>query len=71
MARVLSVLLAMRLSLTTGGTLAQVHLRLDWDVSWTDAAPSPNRPPDSVYRAASRLPKGLEEIIQADARRVL
>lgn len=71
MARVLSVLLAMSLSLTTGGTLAQVHRRLDWAVSWTDAAPNPNRLPDSVYRAASRLSKGLEEIIRADARGVL
>jgi uncharacterized protein (DUF302 family) len=40
---------------------------LDWDVSWTDAAPGPERLPDSVYQAASRLRKGLEEIIQAGA----
>ena len=40
---------------------------LDWDVSWTEAASSPERLPDSVYQAASRLRKGLEEIIQAGA----
>lgn len=71
MAGLLSVLLALSLSLTTGSALAEVHRRLDWDVSWTDAAPNPNRLSDSVYRAASQLPKGLEEILQADARGVL
>jgi uncharacterized protein (DUF302 family) len=40
---------------------------LDWDVSWTDAGPGPERLPGSVYQAASRLRKGLEEIIQAGA----
>lgn len=40
---------------------------LDWDVSWTDAAPTRNKLPDSLYQAASRLRKGLEEIIQAGA----
>jgi uncharacterized protein (DUF302 family) len=40
---------------------------LDWDVSWTDAAPNRNKLPDSLYQAASRLRKGLEEIIQAGA----
>lgn len=40
---------------------------LDWDVSSTDAAPNRNKLPDSLYQAASRLRKGLEEIIQAGA----
>lgn len=61
----------MGLPLTTGGALAQVHRRVDWAVSWTDAAANPNRLPDSVYRAASRLSKGLEETMTGDARGVL
>ena len=71
MASLLRVLRAMGLPLIAGGALARVHRSLDGGVSWTDGAANPNRLSDSVYRAASRLPKGLEEIIQADARGVL
>lgn len=40
---------------------------LDWDVSWIDTAPNPNKLPDSIYKAADKLRKGIEEIIQAGA----
>jgi uncharacterized protein (DUF302 family) len=40
---------------------------LDWDVSWTDAAPNPERLPDSLYQAAARLRNDLEAILQAGA----
>lgn len=42
-------------------------IMLDWDVSWIDAAPNPNKLPDSLYQAAGKLRKGLEDIIQAGA----
>jgi len=40
---------------------------LDWDVRWSDAAQSRERIPDSLYQAAARLRRNLEEIIQAGA----
>lgn len=40
---------------------------LDWDPSWLDTSPNPDKIPDSLYRSAAKLRKGLEEIIQAGA----
>ena len=40
---------------------------LDWDVSWIDTTPNPNRIPESLRQAASRLRQGMEQIIQAGA----
>lgn len=40
---------------------------LDWDVSWIDTTPNPNRIPESLRQAASRLRQVMEEIIQAGA----
>ena len=41
---------------------------LDWDVSWIIDSPNPNRLPEGLIKSASRLRKGLEEIMQAGAK---
>jgi uncharacterized protein (DUF302 family) len=41
---------------------------LDWDVSWVKDSPNPNRLPEGLIKSASRLRKGLEEIMQAGAK---
>lgn len=40
---------------------------LDWDVSWLDQAPNPNRLPDSLYQNARRIRQTLEEVMRAGA----
>lgn len=41
---------------------------LDWDVSWLDTSPNPNRIPDGLKSAAQRIRAALEDIMQAGAR---
>lgn len=40
---------------------------LDWDVSWLDQAPNPNKLPDSLYQNARRIRQTLEEVMRAGA----
>lgn len=42
-------------------------LMLDWDVTWLDDAPNPERLSDPLRQGAARLRQGLEDIIQAGA----
>lgn len=40
---------------------------LDWDVSWVETTPNPNRLPENLRQASAKLRKGMEDIIQAGA----
>lgn len=40
-------------------------LMLDWDVSWLDTSPNPDRMPESLRKSAARLRQGLADIIRA------
>lgn len=42
-------------------------LMLDWDVSWMDTSPHPDRMPDSLHQSAARLRQALSEIMRAGA----
>ncbi len=42
-------------------------MTLDWDVSWLDSSPNPDRIPDSLRTEAQRLHDGLVDIITAGA----
>lgn len=42
-------------------------LMLDWNVSWLDTSPNPNRMPETLRQSAVRLRQGLIDIMRAGA----